>query len=572
MVNPNLQRRKQNSSLVISEDIEKLFRVIYREQSQDKSTGGEEPKIVVSELISKMAFYYEKIRNSVDYQEDYLLRKGAIERILKRQLIIESVVKVSKSEQIASHLLHELIRAGYLPNNKIPERKIGEIASIVEKHILLRNYVIPNFGASLEKLKTSFSTRKAKKKYKQNINERNKLSNWLLTLMSSEIEENLGLDPVREVVVNNMYKSLTENIKLPQDIPLQQDFKIQIYLGIHRNYLKFDEGMLSFIIFKYYNKNWEKPSEADIKEIAENMNFLSKAIKRQLEHPLKKQLDKIINRYTVYYTILTETIIQKPQEFYREAKNDPKSFYKSIENTFNRKYNQAKSKLWRAAFRSIIYIFLTKSLIALIFEVPVSQWLGQGIDYFALSVNISFPALLLFLAVVTTRVSSEENNKKIITGVGETVFQEKEKQNPILLRNPTQFGKGLGIFFKMMYSVTFFVSFGFVVWVLDKLSFNWISIIIFLFFLTFASFFAIRIRKIVRQYIVVERRENIFSFFLDFFYIPIAVVGKWLSERFSRINVFIFILDFIIEAPFKVFVEIAEQWTRYVEERKEDLK
>ena len=52
---------------------------------------------------------------------------------------------------------------------------------------------------------------------------------------------------------------------------------------------------------------------------------------------------------------------------------------------------------------------------------------------------------------------------------------------------------------------------------------------------------------------------------------PIVATGKWLSEKFSRINVFVFFLDFIIEAPFKIFVEIAEEWTKYVKERKDEL-
>jgi hypothetical protein len=37
------------------------------------------------------------------------------------------------------------------------------------------------------------------------------------------------------------------------------------------------------------------------------------------------------------------------------------------------------------------------------------------------------------------------------------------------------------------------------------------------------------------------------------------------------VNVFVFILDFIIEAPFKIFVEITEEWTKYVKERKDDI-
>ena len=52
---------------------------------------------------------------------------------------------------------------------------------------------------------------------------------------------------------------------------------------------------------------------------------------------------------------------------------------------------------------------------------------------------------------------------------------------------------------------------------------------------------------------------------------PIILVGRWLSDNFSKINVFIFIFDFIIEAPFKVLVEIGEDWTKYVRERRDNM-
>jgi hypothetical protein len=569
MVNPHLQR-KQESTLTLSENAKKLFKAVYSKQNKKEPSSEEEPKISVSELISKMAFYYEKIRNTVDYQEEYLLRKGAIERILKRQLVIEGMIKASKSEEISKHLLYELIRAGYLPNDKIPERKIGEVAELVEKHIKLRNLVIPYYGPSLENL-TNINKRKSKKEIKKGVNDRNELSDWLLDLMASEIEENLGKDTVRETVVNNMYRDLVETIKLEDDT-YQKDLAIQIYLGIHRNFLKFDEGMLSFILFKYYNGNWKDPDAEDIKEIAANIDPLREAIHRQLDHPLKKQLDKVIGRYTVYYSILLDLITADPEGKYSEATSRPQAFRKAISETFNKKYKEAKSKLWRAAVRSILYIFLTKSIFVIILEVPVIKWFGEEINPVTLAINVSFPALLLFAAVVFTRISTDENAKKIIQGVEEIVFKENKDGSPVYLRQKSGFGRKTRAIFGVFYFITFLISFGAVIWVLDKLQFNWVSMIIFLFFLTFASFFAIRIRRIVQQYMVVERKENIFTFILDFFYIPIAAVGKWLSERFSRINVFIFVLDFIIEAPFKVFVEIAEQWTRYVRERREDLR
>ncbi|PIX11448.1 hypothetical protein COZ73_02680 [Candidatus Falkowbacteria bacterium CG_4_8_14_3_um_filter_36_11] len=129
----------------------------------------------------------------------------------------------------------------------------------------------------------------------------------------------------------------------------------------------------------------------------------------------------------------------------------------------------------------------------------------------------------------------------------------------------------MGAIFGIIYTITFFLTFGAVIWVLDKIKFNWISIVIFLFFLALVSFFAIRIRKNIRELIVVEQKENILSFFSDFFYVPIVSAGKWISEKFDKVNVFVFILDFIIEAPFKIFVEIAEEWTKYVKERKDEI-
>jgi len=158
-----------------------------------------------------------------------------------------------------------------------------------------------------------------------------------------------------------------------------------------------------------------------------------------------------------------------------------------------------------------------------------------------------------------------------VEGVNEITFEEKRRNEAIYLNPPVRRGRVSSFVFGMFYAITFLISFGLVVWVLDLIGFSWISIIIFLFFLAFVSFFATRIRKITQEYIIVDSRENILTFFLDFFSIPIIAVGKWLSQRFSRLNVFVFFLDFIIEAPFKVFVEIAEEWTRYVKERKDDF-
>jgi hypothetical protein len=558
MVSPHLSKKK-SETLTVSLSTRKLFQVVYREQNKEEKVNEDEARIKVSELISKVAFFYEKIRNYVDYNEEHLHRKNAVARILKRQLVIEGALKIAKSEEISRHLLTELIRAGYLPNDKIPESKIDEVKNILEKHLKLRELAMPHgLTAQMEKLVTP---------------EKRELGDWLIGVAASEIEAILDADKIGETVVGNMYEYLVKDIKLPTNFAIyEKDLPIQIYLSIYRTYLKFDRSMLAFIVFKYYNADWWNPSEENVGKIASNIMSLRQTIEQQVDHPLVKQLDKIINKYTVFYSILTDIIKDDPAEVYETIKSKPEAFSDLVKNNFKKKFEKTKARLWRSGINSVIYIFLTKTIFAVLLEIPATKYLGEEINLFSLAINIFFPPFLLFLVILFTRVSSDENNRRVVSGVEEITFDEKTRHDPIVLRKPNKQGSVMSFIFNLLYSLTFIVSFGAVIWVLGKIHFTWVSIIIFLFFLAFVSFFSIRIRRNVQQLIVVEEKENLLNFILDFFFIPIAAVGKWLSHKFSKINVFMFVMDFIIEAPFKVLVEIAEQWTRYVKQRKEDIE
>ena len=74
-----------------------------------------EPVIEVDEVASRLAFLYEKVREVVDWKEEQLLMRSAIERILNRRLML------GENEETARSLIVELVRGGHLPNKKIPE-------------------------------------------------------------------------------------------------------------------------------------------------------------------------------------------------------------------------------------------------------------------------------------------------------------------------------------------------------------------------------------------------------------------------------------------------------------------
>lgn len=562
----NLQT-ESSKPLTLTPGAKRLLRALYK--SREVSLADDSPKLHVSELISKMAFYYEKIRNSVDYREEYLLRKGAILRILKRQLVIEGSLIGQKEEdpfKLSENLLIELIRAGYLQNGSLPESKINDIAAILNRYLFLKKKAINKVATSRQFLN------KKLKRFNDEINARSLITNWLIGMAASEIEENLGYNQATEVFIGEMFNALRRDIALPADLPFEEDLPIQIYLSIYRNFLKLnDNDVLFYILFRYYYPEWPEADEAAINRIADHLSDLRLASEAQLNHPLQHQLSAIAFRYTVYLSVLRDVLEADPEAVYNDLLSDPKSFPRKLKAACEKRYAKAKSKLWHSAIRSIIYIFLTKSVFVVLLEVPAIKFFGEHVNYLSLAMNVSFPAVLLFFAVALTKLPNEANTDRIIKGAEEIMFEEKSRKQPIVLRRPIKRGTVINTVFTVIYAATFILSFGLVVWFLNKIHFSWVSVIIFLFFLAFAGFFAIRVKRGIKSLVVIEPRENIQTFLWSFFYVPVISTGKWLSGKFASINIFVFVLDFIIEAPFKVFVGVAEQWAKYIKERRENI-
>ena len=102
------------------------------------------------------------------------------------------------------------------------------------------------------------------------------------------------------------------------------------------------------------------------------------------------------------------------------------------------------------------------------------------------------------------------------------------------------------------------------------LSFNLLSEALFIFFISVVAFFAYRIKQLSNMYRLIEK-TGFFSPVLDFFFMPILSLGKFFSEGVSRLNFFILLFDVIIEAPFKLIIEVIEEWITFVRLKKEDI-
>ena len=149
----------------LTQEAEKLLDTYKQALEAEKNYDAtDDDKVSVHQVSSKIAFFYEKLRNTVDYKEEHLLRKNAIKRILKRRVMTEK-----NEADVAKFLVYELVRAGYLPNKKIPEARIKDVELIIDKYTFLLN--------------------KTPGKNKGGDNE--ETFDWIIGIASCEIEEKL---------------------------------------------------------------------------------------------------------------------------------------------------------------------------------------------------------------------------------------------------------------------------------------------------------------------------------------------------------------------------------------------
>ena len=48
-------------------------------------------------------------------------------------------------------------------------------------------------------------------------------------------------------------------------------------------------------------------------------------------------------------------------------------------------------------------------------------------------------------------------------------------------------------------------------------------------------------------------------------------MGVYLSKGIAKLNFLTILLDFLIEAPLKIIVEVIEEWTSFIREKREEV-
>ena len=57
----------------------------------------------------------------------------------------------------------------------------------------------------------------------------------------------------------------------------------------------------------------------------------------------------------------------------------------------------------------------------------------------------------------------------------------------------------------------------------------------------------------------------------SFLFLPVLSLGKILSSQIAKINFLMLFFDTLIEAPFKVIIDIIEEWVKFIKARKDEI-
>lgn len=520
----------------LSPAVESLIKAF--EEPKDSTRGG--THLTVSRTVSAFAVLYEKIRNAVEFRAEHLVRRAAIERILKRRIMING-----GSQTIAENLVMELLWARYVDSSYFDTAKIIDIQSIVERYLAVKHELYEN---SSHDPGVSWDT--------------------ILGIASSEIEETIVSGSKRSSLNKFFYYAIRPKVQIPDRN--DQFVNIQTYIAVERAFAQSDVPIMIHHILQMTAPEWFSSPSTTPTTIGAFIDAV-KTTQKDIADPVGDSLNVYVRRQMPPFLLLRDFLFEFGGRC-RDSMNVPEEFQKKLEELADKRYHETGHKVRRAIVRSFIYIFLTKMVFAFALEYPYDVYIAQRVSWLALGINGIFPPVLLVLVAGFISVPGQENTKRLVERINKVIYHFDTLVNESDGFTPTKRIRRpiLTAVFTLLLLAMYGLTFVLIRFILTSLHFSFVSQIIFVFFVALVTFFAYRIRHTTKEYEMVER-QAILEPLMDFFFLPILRAGHFLSQEIAKINVFIYLFDFILEAPLKVIFEVSEEWIRFVRNKKDEI-
>jgi len=518
-------------------DLNQFSRVLFGFFTQDKTKTGKQG-ITVNPIVSEIASWYEKIRNAMEYRQDEVLLQTTILRILKRRILLGG------GKDVAASLARELIWARYLPDGSVTTEMLDEAQEKIILYLHLKKHIVDS-----------------------KILKESEANTWMYQLMSSDLENLLNPTPEREAMGNYIFHALRSNISIENET--DEQVNVQLFAAIHRNYTKDNIALLRFNLFKQYFGDFNKDS---YEHIAHDFKNGYVAIEKAINHPARYKISSYVKRFIPPFLILESVLRFQKSNIYTLLENQ-EEFANAIVATCEEKYRGIVSKVRRAIIRSVAFILLSKVFFAFAIEGTFEKYVYGNVQWLTIALNIIIPTSLMIVASFFISTPNRQNSLRILAAIKELLYTEHPKIGYVVhFQDPTKKKASLSdVIFNFLWLTTFVLSFGGILFGLEKLHFNIASQGIFVFFVAIVSFLSYRINQTAHVY-TLDNKQSIKTLIADFFFLPVARVGMYLTEGISQVNIILFLFDFVIETPFKSLFGFFDQWFLYLHNKRDNLE
>ena len=476
---------------------------------------------------------YEQLRNAAEYTEEHLLLQRAIKRFFKRNF---SFFSKHSLKNIGEELIVELTQAGYLGGSQFSLETAAHITGMATES----GYVY----AQLRKAHIS----------------RDEATDWILGGLSVDVESILNPHATHRALAAVAYQHFLR--VLPKDSLLQHEdetaaYEICLYIAVHQALLKSDLAIVrQDLMLMYQQTNQDIPAFIE---------FNQKVTQLFTAH-LTVRLKRAVSKNSAAFRILKSMTDDRTD--LQELLQDRSAFLEAFNRQVVKEYRQVNARLNKGIIKSIIFIFITKVIIGIGIEVPYDLLTVGSIALIPLGINLLFPPLYMATLRLGLKPPTNANAAVLRENIDQILFGDDS--SPLLAIRGTATHR-VSTARKLIYSLLFLVPFAVTVYVLVLLHFNIVQMVIFFAFLSTASFLGFRLSSMVRELELVSPNNRFLSTIRDFFYLPFILVGQWLSSKYARINAVAHILDIAIELPLKTVLRLTRQWTRFLNEKHDEI-
>lgn len=488
--------------------------------------------IHVDEIAAKLAAFYEKIRNIIDYQEEHLLRKNTMLRTLQRRLLL------SQSGNIAEGFVKEIIRGGQLKNNSVPETKIGEVQQIIDQHLRL---VHEHKGA--------------------HGGENEEYAQWLFELAANAIEDVLFPSMREGLLAGVMVETLRENIHFNGKSEDDIDLEVHLMIAVQRALFRVDDDQLMYRVARIIYPGF----------VGVDLRAVRSLIKKTMKSPLQRAIFRLAKQYDTVFLLIGDIIDEtKDVAHLRVTFEHEELLREAALHAYEKRFTREKGRLYRLAFFTVLSFLLSKIAIALAIEIPLEKLVTHNFSLGNTIINVVTPPLLMLVIVSFIRMPGVENRKRAIEEVLRVAYEEKRKE--YVLKREKKRGIVATIIINLLYAGLFVLVFWLLSKILVELQFSAANMIVFALFISLVAAAGVKIHNRAQELSLEPQEATVVGFIIDLFTIPLVTIGKWIIEGLAQFNILVLLMNLVIELPLQFIVEFLENFRSFIQSKKDEIR